>query len=96
MWLLIVGAAIATVGLVRPNVLAPFNRVWTRLGILLSRITNPIVMGLMYFVVLTPAGLLMRLFGKDPLHRRIDPSAATYWIVRDPPGPAPGSMRDQF
>ena len=95
-WLLIVGLGVAAIGLFRPSLLAPLNRLWTRFSILLSRVTNPIVMGLMYFVVLTPTGLLMRLFGKDLLQRRFDPEATTYWIERDPPGPAPESMEDQF
>ena len=95
-WLVAIGGAFALVGLVWPTLLAPLNRLWTRFGLLLSRVTNPIVMALMFFVVLTPSGILMRLFGKDPLRRRFDADATTYWIERDPPGPKGDSMRNQF
>ena len=95
-WLVAIGGAVAAAGLVAPALLAPFNRLWTRFGLLLNRVTNPIVMALMFFVVLTPSGLLMRLFGKDPLRRRFDADAATYWIEREPPGPTGESMRNQF
>lgn len=95
-WLVGIGGAVAAAGLVAPALLAPFNRLWTRFGLLLNRVTNPIVMALMFFVVLTPSGLLMRLFGKDPLRRRFDADAATYWIEREPPGPTGESMRNQF
>ena len=74
-WLVAIGGAFALVGLVWPTLLAPLNRLWTRFGLLLSRVTNPIVMALMFFVVLTPSGILMRLFGKDPLRRRFDAGA---------------------
>ena len=95
-WLVAIGGAVAVIGLVWPSLLAPLNRLWTRFGLLLSRVTNPIVMALMFFVVLMPSGLLMRLFGKDPLRRGFDAHATTYWIDRDPPGPEGDSMRNQF
>ena len=56
----------------------------------------PIVMRLLFFGVITPIGVAMRLTGRDPLRRRHDPSASSYWILRRPPGPSPVSMRRQF
>jgi hypothetical protein len=56
----------------------------------------PIIMRLLFFGVVTPIGLAMRLTGRDPLRRRHDPSASSYWIVRRPPGPSSVSMRRQF
>ncbi len=82
--------------LVKPRVLAPANRLWLRFGLLLHRIVNPIVMGLLFFATVTPIGLMLRLFGKDLLHLRRDGSARTYWIDRKPPGPSPDSMINQF
>ena len=82
--------------LVRPHVLAPLNRIWTGLGLFLGMIVSPVVLGFMYFLVVTPIGMLMRWLGKDPLRLRGDPAAPSYWIVRDPPGPSRESMRDQF
>jgi saxitoxin biosynthesis operon SxtJ-like protein len=95
-WSVAVGAAILAVALVRPSLLAPFNRAWMKFGLLLHKITNPIVMGLIFFGAVTPTALIMRALGKDPLRRRFDPSAPSYWIERDPPGPEPDTMKQQF
>ncbi len=54
----------------RPGLLAPLNKIWTALGLLLTKVMNPIVMGVVFFIVVTPIGLLMRLSGKDPLRLR--------------------------
>lgn len=77
-------------------VLAPLNRLWFRFGLLLNRIINPLVMGLVFFTCVVPIGLVMRLLGKDPLRLRFDPAARSYWIVRTPPGPPPQDMKNQF
>jgi saxitoxin biosynthesis operon SxtJ-like protein len=95
-WALFVSAAFLLVALALPRVLHPLNLLWTRFGRLLSKVTNPIITGLMFYVIFTPAGLLLRLFGKDLLRLKYDPSAASYWIRRDPAGLIPESMRNQF
>lgn len=79
-----------------PHVLAPANRLWTKFGLLLHNIVSPVALGILFFLVVTPTGLLMRLFGKDPLRLRFDPAADSYWIKRDPPGPAADSLNNQF
>jgi hypothetical protein len=95
-WWLVGGALFLILALLRPGALAPLNRVWLRLGLLLYKIVNPLVMGMLFYLCVTPTGLLMRLVGKDPLRLKYDPDAPTYWIERRPPGPAPDSMRNQF
>jgi hypothetical protein len=84
------------VALIRPSLLALLNRLWTRFGLLLNKFTAPIIMGLFFFGVIFPLAMLMRLFGKRPLQLAYDRDAASYWIVREPPGPAPGTMKQQF
>lgn len=84
------------VALVRPAILAPLNRAWFRLGMLLARLIQPLVVGAVFFLVVTPIGLLLRALGKDVLRMRYDPAAESYWIKRDPPGPAPNTMDRQF
>jgi hypothetical protein len=79
-----------------PAVLAPFNRIWYRFGMLLSRIFQPIVLGLLFFVTVTPLALIMRATGKDPLRLRFSKDLDSYWIVRDPPGPSGSSLNRQF
>ncbi len=76
--------------------LAPLNRLWTKLGLLLFHVVNPVVMLLLFVVTIVPAGLIMRAMRHDPMRRRFDRDARTYWIERDPPGPSPESLRHQF
>ena len=79
-----------------PKALAPLNWVWTRLGVLLHKFVSPIVLGILFFLVFTPIGIAIRVFGGDPLRLRHDSKAHSYWIVRSPPGPAPDSLKNQF
>jgi hypothetical protein len=96
LWALAVAALFLIVTLARPSLLGPLNRLWLKFGLLLHKVVTPVVMALLFFFTVTPVGLLMRLTGKDPMYRRFDPAAKSYWIMRVPPGPAPDSMRNQF
>lgn len=96
LWSIAIAVGFLIVALVVPAALAPLNRFWLRFGLLLHKIVNPIVLGIMFFLVITPMGVLMRLFGKDLLKLRYDPNAASYWVGRAPPGPAPKSLDHQF
>jgi len=95
-WAIAVSGVFLLLALLLPHVLAPANRLWTKFGLLLHHIVSPIALGILFFLVVTPTGLLMRLFGKDPLRLRFDPAADSYWIKRDPPGPAADSLKNQF
>ena len=95
-WALAASVAMAVVTLVRPSLLEVPNRAWTRFGLWLGRIVSPVVTGVVFYGVVTPIGLAMRLAGKDFLRLRRDAGAASYWIERDPPGPPPESMSNQF
>jgi hypothetical protein len=94
--LLLVGSGLVAVAFLRASLLAPLNRAWLRLGLFLFRIVNPVVMLLIYATTVVPIGLALRLAGKDLLRLRRDPGATSYWIPRQPPGPAPDSLRNQF
>ena len=72
------------------------NRLWLRFGLLLNRIISPVVLAFLFYVVVTPMGMLMRAFGKDSLRLRRADADASYWIKRDPPGPKPDSFHHQF
>ena len=95
-WAAGVAGAFALVALVFPRALKPLNYVWFLVGLGLHHVVSPLVMGLLFFLTVTPVALLMRLAGKDPLRLRRDPAAASYWIARTPPGPEPQAMRRQF
>ncbi len=71
----------ASVTLLRPQWLTPLNRGWMALGHLLGRIVSPLVLGLMYAVLIVPVGLVMRVVGRDVLHRRFE-SKTSYWHER--------------
>jgi hypothetical protein len=78
-----------------PQKLAPANRLWFQLGLLLGRIVSPLVLGLIFFGILTPVSLVTRLFGRDELRLKKE-VRDTYWIVRSPPGPEKDSFTNQF
>ena len=79
-------------GLVIPGRLGPFHRAWMRLALLISKVTTPVFMGVVYYLVLTPAGLLSKAFGRNPLVRG---DAPTYWVARSDGG-ARQDMDHQF
>ena len=91
-----IGLALIVLGLIVPAQLAPLNRAWTRLGLILFKVVNPVVLGLIYLTTIVPIGLLMRLLGRDLLSLKLDRQAKSYWVVREPPGPAPETMIHQF
>ena len=97
-WPLLVGLSVLTalVTLIAPGVLTPLNRAWMKLGELMGRVVNPIVLGVLFYGVITPFGIARQLFGADPMKRKFDPAAKTYWIERDPPGPGADSFNNQF
>lgn len=94
--LLIIAAAFAALSVAAPRLLFPLNYVWFRFGLLLHRIISPVVIGAVFFLCVTPIGVIMRWLGKDVLSLRRRPELPSYWIVRDPPGPEPGTMTNQF
>ena len=80
-------------GLIKSKLLSPFNKFWIKLGVILGNIIAPIVMALVYFVILTPVSLIVRLFGKDLLALKFLKKRETYWITRKK---TLGSMKKQF
>ncbi len=91
-----IAALFLLAALVYPRILRPLNIAWMHLGLLLNRVVSPIVMGVIYFGLLTPIAATMRMRGRDVLKRRFDPKQESYWIERDPPGPDGSSFPRQF
>jgi hypothetical protein len=85
-WPWVLGAVLGVWGLAAPASLRPVYRGWMRFGLLASRITTPIILGIVFYVVIMPMGLVMRLFGHDPMRRKLDTDEASY---RVPSKPAP-------
>jgi hypothetical protein len=89
-------ALFALVAFLAPGLLAPLNRLWTKLGLILFAVVSPVVLAIVYYGCITPIGWLMRCTGKDPLRLRFEPERKSYWISREPPGPTPESLVNQF
>lgn len=98
-WFLYVGApglVLMLMALALPRALRPLNIAWTRLGILLGRIVTPVVMFLVYIIAVVPVGILLKLTGKDLLRLKKGSHSTSFWVERQPPGPPPESLKDQF
>ena len=94
-WELGLAVGFLTVAGFAPGMLGPLNRAWAWIGRALSSVVNPLLIMALFYGVVTPVGLAMRAFGKDPLRRRRDPQSSTYWIdCRE--GPETSDMRRQF
>ena len=92
-WSIIVSIIFLILGLLNSKILTPFNKLWMRLGAILGIIVSPIVMGVVYFGIITPIGLIMKLFGKDVLNLKLDKNKKTYWTLKKK---IPSKMKDQF
>ena len=96
-WFLLSGSALfLVVAMARPSILGPLNRAWAKFGILLGQVFNPLLLGVVFFLVVTPIAIIMRLWGKDSLHLKFKSDLESYWINRSPAGPKVGSMTKQF
>lgn len=95
-WALVVAGTFLFFSFFFSSALQPLNKLWFRFGMLLARIVNPVVMFLIYVTTIVPFGLGARLFGKDLLRIKLDPDQKSYWVEREPPGPEPKSLENQF
>ena len=71
---------ILILGLINSPILTPFNILWFKFGLFLGKIISPIIMGIIFFVVVTPIGVIMRLIGKDVLNLKLNKKEGSYWI----------------
>jgi len=92
-WTLVLSLLFLILGALNSKLLTPFNKLWFKFGILLGSIVSPIVMGAVFFIVVTPVGLIMRFLGKDLLRINKSKPVSTYWINRDK---QKNSMKKQF
>jgi len=95
-WAIAIGAACLCLACVRPGILHPINVTWMKLAMLVNRFVTPIITAILFFGLITPVAFLFRLGRRDVLRMNRDPEASTYWIDRQPPGPAPHSMDRPF
>lgn len=93
LWALGIAIVFLALAVIYPAALRPLNTAWFKFGLWISRFTTPIVMVVVFVIAVVPTGLLMRLFGKDPMRRKIDRASESYWINRDE---QPGPMKEQY
>ena len=79
-WPWIVFGILAALAIFAPMLLQPVHRTWMRIGLLISKVTTPIIMGFVFFLVIMPVGIIIRIAGRDPLHRKLDSSTDTYRV----------------
>tara|TARA_B100000035_G_scaffold74066_1_gene61415 strand:- start:164 stop:547 length:384 start_codon:yes stop_codon:yes gene_type:complete len=91
-WSAITSLIFLVLGLLNSKFLTPLNKLWFRFGVFLGKIISPVVMGIIFFLVVTPIGLIMRLLGKDLLNLKYSKNKS-YWIEKDGPE---SKMRNQF
>ena len=91
-WALFISGIFLTLGLLNSKILTPLNKIWFKFGILLGSIVSPIVMGIVFFAIVTPTSLIMRVLGKNLLNLKKD-NKKTYWIERSK---IESKMKNQF
>ena len=92
-WSLIISFIFIILGLLNSKILTPLNKLWFKFGVILGKIISPIIMGIIFFLVVTPIGLLMRILGKDLLRLKYNKKDNTYWIEKNGPK---SKMKNQF
>ena len=92
LWSLIISFIFLILGILNSKILTPLNKLWFKFGIFLGKIVSPIIMGIIFFFVLTPIGVLMRFFGKDVLNLKYN-NKKSYWIEKTGPK---SKMKNQF
>ena len=92
-WSAILSLVFLILGLMNSKLLTPLNQLWFKFGMILGAVVAPIVMGVVFFLVVTPIGIVMKLMGKDLLNKKHNKKKQTYWIKRKT---SPGSMKRQF
>ena len=91
-WSIVISLFFFILGITNSKILTPLNRIWFKFGLFLGKIISPIIMGIIFFLVVTPIGLIMRLFGKDVINLKFD-SNKSYWIEKTEPK---SKMKNQF
>ena len=91
-WSLIISLIFLTLGIINSNLLTPLNLLWFKFGLFLGKVVSPLVMGLVYFLVVTPTGLVMKLLKKDLIMLKKN-NEKTYWIEKKE---SESSMKNQF
>ncbi len=92
LWSLIISIIFLYLAIINSKILTPFKKIWIKLGMILGKVISPLIMGLIFFLIITPIGLIIRLFGKDLLNLKFN-KKKSYWIEKKEPK---SKMKNQF
>ncbi len=92
LWSLLLSLIFLILGLINSKILTPLNKIWFKFGVFLGKVISPLIMGVIFFIVVTPIGLIMRALGKDVLNLKYNKNK-TYWIEKSGPK---SKMKNQF
>jgi len=92
-WSIVISIIFLILGLMNSKLLTPLNKLWFKFGLFLGSIVSPIVMGIVFFLVITPTGFVMKIMGKDLLNKKKDNDKKSYWINRSK---TKSTMKQQF
>ena len=92
LWSLIISGLFLILGILNSKILSPLNKIWFKFGLLLGKIISPIIMGIIFFLVVTPIGFIMKLLGKDLINLKFN-NEKSYWIEKSGPK---SKMKNQF
>ena len=92
LWSLVISLIFLVLGLINSQILTPLNKLWFKFGILLGKIVSPIIMGIIFFFVVTPIGFIMRAIGKDLINLKYN-NNKSYWVEKTGPK---SKMKNQF
>jgi len=90
------GSALILLGLIYPNILKPLNKVWMTIALVLGWFMSRVILIILFYLVLTPLGLIAKLFGKDFLDLKIEKNSSSYWIKREKTKVDPADLERQF
>jgi predicted membrane protein len=92
-WSIVIAVIFLILGLLNSKLLTPLNKLWFKFGLFLGSIVSPIVMGIVFFLVITPTGFIMKIMNKDLLNNKYDNKKKSYWITR---AKTKNTMKQQF
>ncbi len=95
-FMIIASATLLLITITVPNALTPLNKVWIKIGDVMGKLISPLVIGIIFFCLITPVAITTKLFGRDELRLKKKNFSSSYWISRIPPGPAGETFKNQF
>lgn len=95
-WASAIAGFLLFISIFASKALTPINSLWLELGLFFQKIFSPLIMAILFYIVMSPTGYIMRMLGHDPLRLLLDKNTPSYWIERNPKGPKRGTFNRQY